>query len=797
MERKASSEIGDHAQRAAQAAKDLATSAGKVGLEVTKVVGRAGLDVASRGGKAGLKAGIAGGKRAAQYVQEHPRRTAIGMAVAFSVTQEGHERQEHESFVEQSVEARVLDDEWLADVRKVASITVDESHGTLYALFKMILKDDPAFADATAEQRAHIIDAMIAAARELNPQDNLDDFDALKGKRLLLPTEFAWRPREARVLKKPNGYETLQEYAKTDGFDMDKPHQEIYEKAKPRTVNAPLGGDGFMVDREGSEDSEPRLVADVIGSIEHLGQTFGTLELGDDGKEWKFVVTDMLRDAATQGRRGSISQGSTHATGRSFDVSDGRFVTPEGQEITWSQFDEHGRPRGRGPNADVIDGVLRPAFEELALESGWLLYKEPGHWHVYVPKELDVDLSEEWEKYVRRSTHEPRREKRGDVERGEMSQKIMDRLLEDYGQSVRRRVSFAELEPERDEVRRALHGGTFIHELKTHGPHSERIVDQIRRARPEDLGRLEYFRPTTIHNRARTMSDIEGVWRWKTSEKLDSPVLGEYVQERVAKENHAYDFVQWYHDAAVLHGELQEHADVLFSRTGGLTEDQARALVGAVVPEVMLATIHAELISELPADVFVDVVPRLFDGYNIMQGPALNDRQFSSGPAQLIYPTFELMLGQYGSRLHTLQNNAEVFSSVVVPQKKDGLLTTKDVAEAMVLDRESAAFWSYMSLIYHSEAAFQTFMQNQAFEKAWEKAGEADRLRFMATFVPVANHMGRGGAINKANELLSKHGGKSLHDLAYAVQELRMKPSGIRSARVGLASMEEMIARAK
>ena len=39
---------------------------------------------------------------------------------------------------------------------------------------------------------------------------------------------------------------------------------------------------------------------------------------------------------------------------------------------------------------------------------------------------------------------------------------------------------------------------------------------------------------------------------------------------------------------------------------------------------------------------------------------------------------------------------------------------------------------------------------------------------------------------NRANGLLSKHGGKSLRDLAYAVQNLRMKSSAVRSARVGL-----------
>ena len=773
MEGKRQSELREQLERASQAAQEAAKTVGKAGLEAAAL----------------------GAKHAARYVKDHPKRTAIGMAVALAATQEGHEWQrEDASFVEQSVTARVMSDEWLVDVRKVASVVVGEEHGTFYALFKMILEDDPAFGEATEDQKAHVIDAMIAAARELNPQDNLDDFDSLKGRRLLLPTEFLWRPRESRLLSK-EGYATLQDYAQRDGFALrEKSHQAVYKSARSDTEAAQTQGSGFTVK---GEDMEARLVPDVMTSIEDLGRSFSTLELGPNGEGWQLVVTDMLRDEAMQRRRGSLKSGSSHSTGRSFDVSDGRFVKPDGKEVTWSMFDEHGRAHGRGPDADIVIRCCAPRLK-LALESGWVLYKGPGHWHVYVPKAVDVDVSDEWARYAEPPSSARAKEKPR-AERGEISQNIGDRLLDDYAESVRRRASFAELEPERDEVRRTLGGGTFIHELETHGPNEGRIVDQVLRAQPQDLGRLGYFEHTTIHNAQRTLSDIEDVWRWKTREKLFTTMyqFGHYVEERVGPDDNTYDFAQWYEDARELHDELNAQAKTLFARKGGLTEEEAQALVNAITPEVMLSTIHAEFLSQLPGGAFVDVMPRLFDGYNIMQGPALNDHYFSSGPVQLIYPTFELMLARYGSRVHALQKDEGTFSSVVVPKKVGGLLPTKDVAEAMVLDRESVAFWSYMSMVYHTEAAFHTLMQNHSFARSWKRAGEADRLRFMATFVPVANHIGRGGAANRANGLLSKHDGKSLRDLAYAVQNLRMKSSAVRSARVGLESMEAMIARAQ
>ena len=122
---------------------------------------------------------------------------------------------------------------------------------------------------------------MIAAARELNPQDNLDDFDSLRETPVLLPTEFLWRPRESRLLSKK-----AMQHCKTMPKEMAllfvKSHQAVYKSARSDTEAAQTQGSGFTVK---GEDMEARLVPDVMTSIEDLGRSFSTLELGPNGEK--------------------------------------------------------------------------------------------------------------------------------------------------------------------------------------------------------------------------------------------------------------------------------------------------------------------------------------------------------------------------------------------------------------------------------------------------------------------------------------------------------------------------------
>ena len=109
---------------------------------------------------------------------------------------------------------------------------------------------------------------------------------------------------------------------------------------------------------------------------------------------YSIVVTDLLRSPEQQDAI-SISKG-THPGGRTADIGDGRFIDPNGNEITWS---EKGK---RGPHADVIEQKLRPVMIQLIEEyqaRGFMMAfdetekgaiargrtKSGGHWHIYIP----------------------------------------------------------------------------------------------------------------------------------------------------------------------------------------------------------------------------------------------------------------------------------------------------------------------------------------------------------------------------------------------------------------------------
>ena len=184
---------------------------------------------------------------------------------------------------------------------------------------------------------------------------------------------------------------------------------------------------------------------------------------------------------------------------------------------------------------------------------------------MYVPKAVDLDLSDEWARYA-----EPPSSARAKKNQERSAERFPKISVIVYWMTTRRAYGVARRSrswnPERDEVRRTLGGGTFIHELETHGPNEGRIVDQVLRAQPRDLGRLGYFEHTTIHSAQRTLSDIEDVWRWKTREKLFTTMyrFGHYVEERVGPDDNTYDFAQWYEDTRELHDGCT--AKALFTR---------------------------------------------------------------------------------------------------------------------------------------------------------------------------------------------------------------------------------------
>lgn len=247
------------------------------------------------------------------------------------------------------------------------------------------------------QDRQAYIDGLIDSTRQLNPGLNLDDFLAIKGTPLKMPVRFLADPNPAKIFSKTEGgYSRLQELAEADGFEVRTgDQQEIYKKALAASQEIPVTF-SFYLDRQGSEDSPPRLMSDVIRRFDLAGKAFEERSF-DDKKGWKPCMTDIMRDLPAQIKRHKGEEKpmvkSTHDTARSADVSDGRFLSPDGLVVTYSEFDEEGKPTGKQTKyATMIEQEMRPALEEIFKEYGIFAYKEGAHWHTYVPEARMVDL---------------------------------------------------------------------------------------------------------------------------------------------------------------------------------------------------------------------------------------------------------------------------------------------------------------------------------------------------------------------------------------------------------------------
>jgi len=692
---------------------------------------------------------------------------------------EGGER----GFVERENRMMVSDDGWVCSVESTGVILVGSERGkTVYRLLKDVFETDAEFLKLSENRQALAIDVAIKVVRGLNPSKDLDNFASLVGGELVVPVDFEFTPSFDHVLtKKKGGYGKVMDMAVGDGFDIYKKSQDvIFDETIGQTMRVPGVGEGYWVDREGSEDSVDRLLPDVVEAIEKVGEEFSTL--GDDSGVggWKFVLTDMMRDSEAQTRRKSVKQ-STHSTGRSFDVSDGRWVNPDGNVITWSKFSKSGKGLGPSKDARFIDGVLRPAFEDVALANGWVLYKEPGHWHVYIAGAVDVDMSDEWGEYV-----EDVEAERVEVEEGVEG-------VEGVGCGTSGRFDSGDVFKGREGALSELSAKI-----------SKRLFEKFEKG--SYSGEVFILEESTIGK----MRDLKGVWKYKLDNKSDprSRAYVEYVYNNIDGLDGSLSFVDWYVEQEVVQNEMFRNVDVLFSKSDRthrankrlnpdydikkMKRDESVAmseLVTYISPEVVLSMIQAEFLSELPSDKYIDNLGNMFEGYNIAFGPALNDREFSSGFAQLILGTFKHLNLKYNSRIKSIQEKGG-FDSVVVPKNSD----KSGVCDAMVLNVDSVIFWSYISIVDHTKGSFVHFMKNEVFNEKWVEASEADKMKFLAVLAPLANHMGAGGIKVIWPRVLREIKDETLNDVARNISGYKMNNSRKRTAMVGYGVMEELIA---
>src|SRR5690606_8703895 len=122
------------------------------------------------------------------------------------------------------------------------------------------------------------------------------------------------------------------------------------------------------------------------------------------------------------------------------------------------------------------------------------------------------------------------------------------------------------------------------------------------------------------------------------------------VEAEVGERSQSMTFADWY-------GRQAKIQDAVLPRADAFGFDPE--LVRYATPEVMLATVHAEFFSEFDGETYVELLPALFEGYNVAFGPAANDREMSAGLAQLTEPTFlegdYSMVGRYGRAARALR----------------------------------------------------------------------------------------------------------------------------------------------
>ena len=189
-------------------------------------------------------------------------------------------------------------------------------------------------------------------------------------------------------------YSLMRDRAIADGYPLSsdkEKNRKIYEAtlANPATMELPSNHEFFF--RKPNPDSIALMETDAYEVFLRFAKDF------KKSTGYTLSYTDILRTPEYQDKMSPIDD-STHYTGRTIDIPDGRFKNPEGDEITWSvptgKTDRKKNPISKkGTHADEIEQKLRPALiqlmEEYQAMGLMMVFPEingGGHWHLYMPK---------------------------------------------------------------------------------------------------------------------------------------------------------------------------------------------------------------------------------------------------------------------------------------------------------------------------------------------------------------------------------------------------------------------------
>lgn len=347
--------------------------------------------------------------------------------------------------------------------------------------------------------------------------------------------------------------------------------------------------------------------------------------------------------------------------------------------------------------------------------------------------------------------------------------------LAEVGDCVRDTIEHGKTQRIRDEARRILKG-------RLH----EELIETILHMGPDDIVARRVFLGLTVHGEdSAPFSDIRGAWKDKmtdastTSEKVkaNAPI----VREQLRGKEGALTLASWIEKQQAAIGTFAAHAEGL---------GYSREMVGLITPEVMLGVIHAEIFPSLDAETFVRLSPVLFETFNIAFAPATGDKRFSGGLSQMTAETFESIVAQHRDELERIRDT-DAGAAFSVPTAGN----RKEFSAAMLTDENSQFFYNVFVLAENTRIATRGISSDPQFSAAWKVSSEAERARYMAALISMANNL-PSAAKHAAETALGAHP-HSIAEMAESLPEHTTVKTAARNGKVGGETMGFLIGMAE
>lgn len=340
--------------------------------------------------------------------------------------------------------------------------------------------------------------------------------------------------------------------------------------------------------------------------------------------------------------------------------------------------------------------------------------------------------------------------------------------LAEAGDCLREAIEHGKTQKVRDEARRILKG-------RLH----EELIETIRHMSSEEVVIRRMFLGLTVHD------SMGEAWNKKmTRESTTSETVRHYapiVREQLEGKEGAVTFAAWIEKQQAAIDLFAEHAEEL---------GYSRDLVSHITPEVMLGVIRAEEFPDLDAETFVRLAPVLFETFNIAFSPSEGDTRFSGGLAQMTAETFEGIIKKHRAKLEHIRDT-DTGATFSVPTKGN----RTEFSAAMLTDEESQFFYNVFVLAENTRLATRGITKDKRFIAAWNKASDADRAKYMAALIAMANNL-PSAAKHAAEAALDAHP-HSIADMARSLSEHTTVKTAARNGRVGGETMEFLVGMAE